>query len=117
MNSDEEIQLDFSDVKVLTPSWADEFISGYENRLAGISLANEICRKYRREGKYFDLPYDRTQWLGEENLLYDIMEERQNLKQGDLYDTEALFWIGYTYRYWHFLFLLELFASRYYIFV
>lgn len=25
-----------------------------ENRQAGISLANEICRKYRREGKYFD---------------------------------------------------------------
>ena len=25
-----------------------------ENRLTGISLANEICRKYRREGKYFD---------------------------------------------------------------
>lgn len=25
-----------------------------ENRKSGISLANEICRKYRREGKYFD---------------------------------------------------------------
>ena len=28
INNDEEIKLDFSDVKVLTPSWADEFISG-----------------------------------------------------------------------------------------
>ena len=28
LNSTEEIQLDFSQVKVLTPSWADEFISG-----------------------------------------------------------------------------------------
>ncbi len=25
-----------------------------ENRQLGISLANEICKKYRREGKYFD---------------------------------------------------------------
>lgn len=25
-----------------------------ENRKSGISLANEICKKYRREGKYFD---------------------------------------------------------------
>ena len=25
-----------------------------ENRKNGISLANEICKKYRREGKYFD---------------------------------------------------------------
>ena len=24
------------------------------NRQMGISLANEICKKYRREGKYFD---------------------------------------------------------------
>lgn len=25
-----------------------------ENRRKGISLADEICRKYRREGKFFD---------------------------------------------------------------
>ncbi|MBO4534102.1 MAG: hypothetical protein J5726_10480, partial [Treponema sp.] len=24
---------------------------------------------------FFDLPFDRTQWGGEENLLYDIQEE------------------------------------------
>lgn len=53
--------------------------------------------------KFFDLPYDRTQWMGEENLLYDIMEEDKNLLQGKVYDLESLFWIGYTYRYWHFL--------------
>lgn len=53
--------------------------------------------------KYFDLPYDRTQWMGEENLLYDVLEENPNLKKGTTYDIESLFWIGYTYRYWHFL--------------
>ena len=31
LNSDEEIRLDFADIKVLTPSWADEFISGIKN--------------------------------------------------------------------------------------
>ena len=25
-----------------------------ENRAKGISLANDICKKYRREGKFFD---------------------------------------------------------------
>ena len=53
--------------------------------------------------KFFDLPYDRTQWMGEENLLYDVMEENADLKTGNTYDSESLFWIGYTYRYWHFL--------------
>ena len=53
--------------------------------------------------KFFDLPYDRTQWLGEENLLYDVIEENPNLDKGKIYDAESLFWIGYTYRYWHFL--------------
>ena len=31
LNNNEEIELDFSKVKVLTPSWADEFISGIKN--------------------------------------------------------------------------------------
>ena len=53
--------------------------------------------------KFFDLPYDRTQWMGEENLLYDVMEENPHIKTGTTYDSESLFWIGYTYRYWHFL--------------
>ena len=29
-------------------------IKSEENRQTGISLANQICRQYRREGKYFD---------------------------------------------------------------
>lgn len=30
--NEEEIILDFNDVKVLTPSWADEFITGLKNK-------------------------------------------------------------------------------------
>ena len=33
LSSDEEISLDFADVKVLTPSWADEFITGLKAKL------------------------------------------------------------------------------------
>lgn len=31
INEAEEIILDFADIKVLTPGWADEFISGFKN--------------------------------------------------------------------------------------
>ena len=44
LDSDEEISLDFADVKVLTPSWADEFISGiksaHKNLLSFINTSN-----------------------------------------------------------------------------
>jgi hypothetical protein len=42
--SGEEIVLDFNDVKVLAPSWADEFISGikseYQNKMQYINTEN-----------------------------------------------------------------------------
>lgn len=56
-----------------------------------------------KTAEFFDLPFDRTQWLGEENLLLDVIEENPNFPTGEIYDLESLFWIGYTYRYWHFL--------------
>ena len=31
LKKDEELSLDFANVKVLTPSWADEFITGIKN--------------------------------------------------------------------------------------
>ena len=44
LDNDEEISLDFADVKVLTPSWADEFISGiksaHKNLLSFINTSN-----------------------------------------------------------------------------
>ncbi len=44
LNSEEEIRLDFADVKVLTPSWADEFINGiksaHKNLLSFINTSN-----------------------------------------------------------------------------
>lgn len=44
LDINEEIRLDFADVKVLTPSWADEFISGiksaHKNLLSFINTSN-----------------------------------------------------------------------------
>ena len=44
LDADEEIILDFADVKVLTPSWAEEFIYGfkdlYKNPMSFINTSN-----------------------------------------------------------------------------
>ncbi|MCR5614463.1 STAS-like domain-containing protein [Treponema sp.] len=45
ISKDEEIKLDFSNVKVLTPSWADEFITGiksnFSNSINYVNTTNE----------------------------------------------------------------------------
>lgn len=45
LNPSDILQLDFENVKVLTPSWADEFITGikntYKNKLDFINTQNE----------------------------------------------------------------------------
>lgn len=45
LKADDTIDLDFSKVKVLTPSWADEFISGiknnYTNKINYLNTQNE----------------------------------------------------------------------------
>ena len=43
-----------SEKKLSTEARKSLIIKSEENRNLGISLANEICRTYRREGKYFD---------------------------------------------------------------
>ena len=44
LDTDEEVILDFSDVKVLTPSWAEEFIYGFKdlhkNQLSFVNTSN-----------------------------------------------------------------------------
>ena len=48
-----------------------------------------------------DAIYDRLQWAGEAYLLEEL-EDEVNLEYGDIYDIDVLYWIGYTYRYWHY---------------
>ncbi|MGN0740823.1 MAG: STAS-like domain-containing protein [Treponema sp.] len=38
ISGDEEITLDFSNVKVLTPSWADEFITGIKSNYSNVLI-------------------------------------------------------------------------------
>lgn len=47
--------------------------------------------------------YDRLQWAGEEYILEELNEEVQGLRKDDTtYTSEVMYWIGYTYRYWHY---------------
>lgn len=53
---------------------------------------------------HFDLPYSRTQWMGEEYLLEEIVNDSDGLPRGgELFNIETLYWTGYVYRYWHLL--------------
>ena len=49
LSANESISLDFADVKVLTPSWADEFISNlkanYKNTIDFLNTDNESVRE------------------------------------------------------------------------
>lgn len=54
--------------------------------------------------KDLDSEYNRMQWAGEEYLFEELIavcKEKLILKTEDI-SKEALFWMGYTYRYWHF---------------
>lgn len=47
--------------------------------------------------------YDRLQWAGEEYILEELNDEVKGLKKaGTAYSPEVMYWIGYTYRYWHY---------------
>lgn len=54
--------------------------------------------------KDLDSEYNRMQWAGEEYLFEELIavcKEKLVLKTEDI-SKEALFWMGYIYRYWHF---------------
>lgn len=65
-----------------------EFIKAFMNSRAAVSL---------------DDTYDRLQWAGEEYILEELDEETGGLKKaGILYPMEVMYWMGYTYRFWHY---------------
>ena len=52
-----------------------------------------------------DADYDRMQWAGEQYIFEEVMEEA-GLKADpncERYNTEALFYAGWIYRYWHYM--------------
>ena len=51
-----------------------------------------------------DKEFHHIQWAGKAYILSRMEDEfaDQLVKVGELYDKEALYWMGYIYRYWHF---------------
>ena len=55
--------------------------------------------------KALDSTYNRMQWAGEEYLLEEVIDEAEDRfeKPGEVYSEEMIYWIGYVYRYWHYV--------------
>lgn len=55
-------------------------------------------------GENLDSDYNRMQWAGEEYLLEELLDVyKDKLEPKTIeYSKDALFWMGYTYRYWHY---------------
>jgi hypothetical protein len=52
----------------------------------------------------YDMDYNRLQWAGEEYIMEEFIDEMNGkLTFGKQYSGDAVYWIGYTYRYWNFL--------------
>lgn len=51
-----------------------------------------------------DSEFNHVQWAGKEYIMERILDElKDKLKiGGETYDREALYWMGYVYRRWHF---------------
>ena len=51
-----------------------------------------------------DKEFHHIQWAGKAYILSRMEDELsdQLVKGGEIYDKEALYWMGYIYRYWHF---------------
>ena len=72
----------------------------------GISSA-EFVKVFMKSAtaKALDSTYNRMQWAGEEYLLEEVIDEARDRfeKMGEVYSDELIYWIGYIYRYWHYV--------------
>ena len=55
--------------------------------------------------KALDSTYNRMQWAGEEYLLEELeaIADGKLIKDGEVYSKDTLYWMGYLYRYWHYV--------------
>jgi hypothetical protein len=77
----------------------------FENALKVAYNSEEFIRCFMNspQALALDDTYDRLQWAGEEYILEELEDEYPQLKKnGELYSNETVYWIGYTYRYWHY---------------
>ena len=77
----------------------------FENTLKKKLDSKDFINKFMNSKtcEYFDLPYDRHQWAGEEYLLEELLDEVSVNQAGELFGREELYWMGFVYRAWHFL--------------
>ena len=81
-----------------------------QGRLFELALKNGCdCPKFieafmnSKTASFLDDIYDRMQWAGEEYILEELNDEVNGLKKaGTSFNSEIMYWIGYTYRYWHY---------------
>lgn len=55
--------------------------------------------------KALDSSYNRMQWAGEEYLFEEVIDGAGDRfkKPGEVYPEDMIYWIGYIYRYWHYV--------------
>ena len=55
--------------------------------------------------KNLDSEYNRMQWAGEEYLLEELLATCKDklIEKKETISKDVMFWIGYVYRYWHFM--------------
>lgn len=70
----------------------------------GLDSKEFICRFMNsKEAAGLDDTYDRLQWLGEAYIMGQFLDENDAVgKAGVSFGKEIMYWIGYTYRYWHY---------------
>lgn len=81
-----------------------------QGRLFELALKNKLdCPLFiesfmnSKTAAALDDVYDRLQWAGEEYILEELNDEVHGLKKaGTTYSLDVMYWIGYTYRYWHY---------------
>ena len=87
-------------------------LCGIQGRLFNLSVQRgissaEFIKVFMRSAtaKALDSTYNRIQWAGEEYLLEEVIDEAGDRfkKPGEVYSEERIYWIGYIYRYWHYV--------------
>ena len=77
------------------------FALACEQGCASVPFVEAFMRGKTAEA--LDRPYDRAQWMGEEYLFEEVDEAAGGLPRTDgILAEDVMYWMGYTYRYWHF---------------
>ena len=92
----DSLQLQLSDIQ------GRLFELSFTKRFASENFINLFMKS--KTAADYGLKYNRLQWAGEEYLLEELIDEfKEKMAVGVTYSKDEMFWIGYTYSYWHFL--------------